>query len=350
MDDAPAHRLPSSRVRVARSVAVDRGPIGGIAVTADGRRLLATNYGDDTVSIIDTVSCSVVDTVFQADEPFSVAVGPASSGWAYVTAGSNAADAVLAIDVNTAEVAGCYPVAMDIGDLVADPTSSRVYFTRTCSTGVDVLVLDADMRPCGSVNVASYPGAAAAGLRVSANGRWLYVAVRQPSGDTITVLDRGLNIIDVIAVGASITDLAASPDGGRLYVATADSDGRGRVDEVDARTHVVRSSRAVQGRLVQLMVSRDGRRVYLVSEDAVLVVCAYTNEVLARVAGIVDPSCAAESPDGSRLYIAGFDGTVSVARLTDLPAPALAPAAASLREQLDLDDAVSRMLQLQPAG
>lgn len=344
MDDVPAYGLANSAPRVSSTVTLDRGPIGGIAVTADGHRLLATNYGDDTVSIIDTVSCSIVSTVFQAHEAFAIAAGPAGTGWAYVTAGSTALDAVLAIDVDTAEVAGCYPVAMDIGDLVADPMSSRVYLTRTGSSGVDVLALDAAMRPAGSVGVSGHPGAAAAGLRISADGRRLFAAVRQPTGDTVTVLDRDLNVVGSIKVGSTIIDIAVSPDGARLYVATADPDGRASLQVVDVRTHAVNSRRAIEGQLIQLIAGRDGQRVYLVTEGGVLVVCARTNEALGALTGIVQPSCAAESPDGSRLYIAGFDGAVTVASLAGLPAPS-----ASLHEQLELDDAVSRLLQLQPA-
>lgn len=344
MEDVPAYGLANSASGIVDTVRLDRGPIGGIAVTADGTRLLATNYGDDTVSIIDTATRRIVSTVFHADEPFAIAAGAAGTGWAYVTAGSTALDAVLAIDVDTAEVTGCYPVAMDIGDLVADPMSSRVYLTRTGSSGVDVLALDATMRPAGSVGVSGHPAAAAAGLRISPDGRRLYVTVRQPTGDTVTVLDRDLHVLDRIKVGSNVVDVAVSPDGARLYVATSGADGRGTVYVVDVRSHAVISSRGVDAQLIQLIAGRDGERVYLVTSVGVLVVCARTNEALGTLTGIAAPSCAAESPDGSRLYIAGFDGAVTVASLADLPSPS-----ASLHEQLELDDAVSRMLQLEPA-
>lgn len=344
MDDAPAYGLANSAARIVDTVALDRGPIGGIAVTADGSRLLATNYGDDTVSIIDTASGRIVSTVFQADEPFAIAAGAAGTGWVYVTAGSTAMDAVLAIDVDTAEVTGCYPVAMDIGDLVADPMSSRVYLTRTGSSGVDVLALDAAMRPAGCVGVSGHPAGAAAGLRISPDGRRLYVTVRQPTGDTVTVLDNDLNIIDTIKLGPSVIDVAVSPDGARLYVATSTANGHATVHVIDARTHAVSCSRTVDAELIQLIASRDGERVYLVTSAGVLVVCARTNETLGVATGIAAPSCATESPDGRRLYVAGFDGTVCAASLAELPAPS-----ASLHDQLELDDAVSRMLQLEPA-
>ncbi len=342
--DDSACGMTGPGARIIDAVALDRGPIGGIAVTADGSRLLATNYGDDTVSVIDTASCTVVSTVFRADEPFSIAVGPAGSARAYVTAGSMALDAVLAIDVDTAEVTGCYPVAMDIGDLVADPMGGRVYVTRTGSAGVDVLALDAAMRPAGSVGVSKSPAATAAGLRISPDGRRLYAAVRQPAGDTVTVLDRDLNVVDTIKVGSTIIDVAVSPDGARLFVATCGSDGRGTVHVVDARTHARTAAFVVDAQLIQLIVSRDGDRVFLVTAAGVLVMCARTNETLGTLTTATAPSCAAESPDGSRLYVADFDGAVTVVSLAGLPAPS-----ASLHEQLALDDAVSRMLQLEPA-
>jgi YVTN family beta-propeller protein len=344
VDDVLAYGSTSQRTRIVDTVRVDRGPIGGLAVTADGSRLLATNYGDDTVSVIDAASCTVVATVFHADEPFSVAVGPAGTARAYVTAGSMALDAVLAIDVDSAEVTGCYPVAMGIGEVVADPMGSRVYLTRTGSAGVEVLALDATMRAAGVVAVSDSPAATATCLRISPDGRRLYVAVRQLAGDTVTVLDRELNVVETIKVGSTIVDVAVSPDGARLLVATCGSDGRGAVHAVDARTHAVGAGFIVDTQLIQLALSRDGDRAYLVTAAGVLVMCARTSEILGTLAATTAPSCAVESPDGSRLYIAGFDGAVTVASLADLPTPS-----ASLHEQLALDDAVSRMLQLQPA-
>lgn len=344
VDDVVAYGLPGPRARIIDTVMLGRGPIGGLAVTADGSRLLATNYGDDTVSVIDTASGTVVATVFHADEPFSVAVGPAGTARAYVTAGSMALDAVLAIDVDSAEVTGCYPVALGIGELVADPMGSRVYVTRTGPAGVEVLALDATMSPAGVAQVSSSPVASAAGLRISPDGRRLYVAVRQPAGDTVTVLDRELNVVDVIKVGSTVVDVAVSPDGARLFVATSGPDGRGAVHAVDTRTHAIGAGYVVDTQLIQLIVSRDGERAYLVTAAGVLVMCARTNEALGTLTATTAPACAAESPDGSRLYIAGFDGAVTVASLADLPSPS-----ASLHEQLALDDAVKRMLQLEPA-
>lgn len=344
VDDVAAYRSSGAASSVVERVNLDRGPIGGLAVTADGRRLLATNYGDDTVSIIDAASCTVVGTVFGADEPYSIAAGVAGSGWAYVTAGSTALDAVLAIDIDTAHIAGCYPVAMDIGDLVADPTSSRVYITRTGSSGVDVVALDAAMSPTDSVGICQVAGATAAGLRISADGQRLYATVRQPAGDVITVLDRALNVLDTITVGATVVDIAVSSNGARLYVATCSSEGRATLHIVDGGSHALITARGVDAQLIQLIASRDGERVFLITAVGVLVMCARSHEIFGRLTTAKAPSCAVESPDGSRLYIADFDGAVTIASLAGLPTPSSA-----LHDQLALDNAVSRLLLLEPA-
>src|SRR2546430_3682090 len=71
-------------------VAVHEGPISGIATSPDGTRLLVTNYGRDSVSVIDTDTCRVVDTVVGLDEPFAIAVGSEDVERAYVSAVSTA--------------------------------------------------------------------------------------------------------------------------------------------------------------------------------------------------------------------------------------------------------------------
>ena len=56
-------------------IPVNNGPISSIATSPDGSRLMVTNYGHNSVSIIDTDSCRVLETVAGVDEPFAIAVG-----------------------------------------------------------------------------------------------------------------------------------------------------------------------------------------------------------------------------------------------------------------------------------
>lgn len=339
----------STVIGVVDTVAVHHGPIGGIAVSVDGHRLMATNHGDDTVSIIDTATGAVAGTVFDADEPFAIATASPGDGRhsnrnrAYVGVASAAFDSVLAISLDTAEVVAAYPVASSIADLAVDPTGQRVYVARTGDSGVDVLTVDATHGPADAVYVSTVPGAAAVCVRTSPDGRRLYVAVNQPGGGTVTVLDAGGSIAGTIEVGGAVRDVAVSPNGDTILIATCDSDDGATVHVVDARANVTTDAFPVDAAVTQLTVSRDGERAYLLTADGVVVVCGRTYEVLGSIAATTSPSCMVESPDGSRLYVADYEGVVTVVAVA---ARASEP---SLQDQLALDDAVTRMLALEPA-
>jgi DNA-binding beta-propeller fold protein YncE len=50
--------------------------------------------------------------------------------------------------------------------------------------------------------------------------------------------------------------------------------------------------------------------------DHVAVLCTATNTVVDTIAAGVEPSCVAVSPDGDRLYVADYAGTVTVLSVT----------------------------------
>lgn len=328
------------------TVAVNRGPIGGIAVSADGRRLVVTNYGDDSVSVIDTDTCAVVHTVFAVGEPFAIATdtggGGNQNGRAYVGTVSAASDAVMAIDMDTADVAAAYPVAFSISDLAVDPTGQRIYVARTAVSGVDVTVIDAAQGPIGAVDLSTAPGVTTTCVRIGPDGRRLYVAVRRPGGDVVAVMDPDLKLVDTIEVGSTIRDVAVHPDGGTVFIARCDPVLGGVADIVDTHaTNAITGRFEVGDPLTQLTVSGDGERVYLVTAAGVVVMCARTYRFVGVIAVDSPPSCAVESPDGNRLYIADYEGAVTAVSVASRPASLPAP---------DLfDDSIATLLELAPA-
>ena len=86
---------------MAVEIAVNNGPISGIAASPDGARLLVTNYGSHSVSVIDTDTCRVVETVADLNEPFAIAMGREDAERAYVSTVSAAYDSIGVIDVPT---------------------------------------------------------------------------------------------------------------------------------------------------------------------------------------------------------------------------------------------------------
>ena len=79
------------------TIDVARGPIGDIAVSANGR-LVVTNYGDNSVAVLDADTLTVDDTVTVDGEPFAVAV---TDDRAYVSTASASYDSVPVIDTDS---------------------------------------------------------------------------------------------------------------------------------------------------------------------------------------------------------------------------------------------------------
>lgn len=324
-------------------VAVERGPIGGITVSGDGSRLVVTNFGDDSISVIDAASGNITATVSGVEEPFAIAT--AGRGRAYVATAGAAVDAIAVIDIATAEQVATYPVALHIADLVADPAGHRVYAARTGPSGVDVLTVDADRGPVSSVEVSTGAATTAGCLRISPDGRNLYLAVHGPDGDAVVVLaatGADLNIVGSVAVEATIRDLAVSPDSATVFVAGCGPDG-GTVHVVDARTNTVTGRFEAPASISQVLLSCDGTQAYLLSSEGLAVADTGTRQLLEIIAVGAAPSCAVQSPDGSQLFVAGYDGTVVAA-----PVDA-GVAAIGLSDSFALDDIVNRLLDLEPA-
>jgi YVTN family beta-propeller protein len=85
---------------------VDDGPMG-VAVTPDGSRVYVANSDDDTVSIIDTQTETVIDTLNVGDAPWGVAVG-AQGDYIYVT--NNFSDTVTVIQTSNNTIARTFSV------------------------------------------------------------------------------------------------------------------------------------------------------------------------------------------------------------------------------------------------
>jgi YVTN family beta-propeller protein len=335
---------------VAVEIAVANGPISGLATTPDGGRLLATNYAGNSVSVIDAQTYRIVGTVDGISEPFSMAVadmGALRPDRAYVNTVSTAYDAISVIDLSTNAVVATHPVALSVSDLAVSQDGKRVYISRNGARGADLAVMDTDTDRVEVVDLAKTPGTTTECVRVSPDGDRAYVGVNGPAGGLLVVIgtdkpadadatrsagrarwrrkasnqapeagqQTGLRVLETIAIGLPVRDVALGPNGDVAYVASTGPDGGAVVDVVDTRTNKITGTRKigeVGGILTGLTLSRDGDRAYLVSDESVTVVCTFTHDVLGALGVAAQPSCVVESPDGKRLYIADYTGLIMV--------------------------------------
>ena len=335
---------PLADFSVIAEIAVDNGPIGGIAATADGSRLITTTNGN-SVSVIDTRTCAVVQTITGIEEPFAVAMAAADGNRAYVNTGSAAYDAIAVIDLRAATVVGMHPLAFNVTDLAVSPDGKHVFASRTEGERADIAIVDTTTHDVDVVEIAAAaPGVTAQHVRISADGRRLYVAANGPYDGRLVVIDaRERHIIGSIQIGSPIRDVALSEDGKTAYVASCGTDFSAVIDVIDARTGMVTSTAKVVGigRFVtQLALSRDGDRAYLVSESGITVLSMPEQEIIGAIPAGTQPSCVIETPDGRRLYVAGYSGSVTVASI----ASPVVQAAAE-----DLTAGLSQLPMLEPA-
>lgn len=310
-------------IPVVVKIPVRNGPIGGIAASPDGSRLLVTHYGRDTVSVIDTATGRVVQTIAGVNEPFAIAMGGRQADRAYVSTVATAYDSIGVIDLSTNTVIASHPLARSVSDLVVSADGDYVYASRNGAGGADVVVLDTATDRLEVIDVAGPSGGITIEcLRVSAAGGRLYVGTNRPTGGWLVVIaspgetgQTGLRVTDAIEIGLPIRDVAVSPNGSIAYVASCDPQFGAVLDFVDTRTNTLIGTRKIGeigGVLTGLTLSGDGERAYLVSDDSVTVLCTLTHDVIGTVRLAKQASCVVESPDGKYLYIADYSGAVIV--------------------------------------
>ena len=300
-----------------------RGAVSGMAISPDGDVLMTTHYGDSSVSLIDTVNGAVALTVVEVEESFAVAM---SGNRAYVSSVSAEHDSVLTFDTESDEIVAEYPLAFNVTDLAVSPNGRHLYAGRTDVEGADVAILDTKTGKEDSVHIAGAAGTTTGSVRVSPEGRRLYIAANGPSTAQIVMVDAvQKRVLNAVEIASPIRDIALSPDGATAYVGSAGPDFGTVLDIIDTRTSTITTTHKigdVAGLLAQLTVSRDGERAYLVGDQSVTVLSTATQDVIGSIAVDGDPSCAIESPDGKRLYIADYAGTVTVLAIAVAAAPA----------------------------
>lgn len=294
-------------------IAVRNGAIADLAVSGDGTRLVATNFGDDSVSVIDTNRRAVAMTVTGVAEPYAIATG--GHVRAYLSTATNSSDGIAAFDLNTDDVVATYPVDHSVRDVAVSPDGRFVYASRVRADGADLAILTPAAARLEVIDLTMRPGTLADRLVLSADGRRLYIATQHPAGSALVVVDTvARRIVDTLEIGSRIRDIALSRDGGIAYVASCGSQCGGVIDLVDTQAGVIAGGLEIGGfgEINQLRLSNDGNRAYLVSGDGVIIMSTLTHDVIETVALKTQPSCVAESTDGRQLYIADCAGMITV--------------------------------------
>jgi DNA-binding beta-propeller fold protein YncE len=295
---------------------VGRGAVGDLARTAG--LLVATNFADNIVSLIDPATRTIQDVAVDG-EPFAVVV---TDDRAYVAMSSAEFDGVAVIDLHTRTVIADYPLASGVVALAVSPDGKRVFAGHSGGASVDIAVIDVTADRVGAIHVAAGGGISIDALAVDHTGCRLYVATTDDVGSHLVVVDtETARIRGNVVIGAPIRSLALGPDN-TAYVLTSDLRDRGELYVVDLAAGRVAGRHPIGDAPTQLVLSDDGARAYVVDYDRVTVFCTLSDQIVDTIVTTTQPSCLAVSGDGSRLYVGDCAGNVASVVVT-APRPLL---------------------------
>lgn len=303
----PAVRAAASVQRIARLAQGELsglpGAVTDLAVSRDGRHLVAAHYGEDAVSVVDTATLEVSATVAGIAEPYAVV----AADRAYLKSASVREDIVVAVDLAVGAPLAARAVGVGATGLALNPAGDVLYVARSADGVTDIAVIDIESGAIRSIPVVRGPEASIDSLRINLAGTRLYAALTTAAGGSLVIVDVRSGRVQTVGVGASIGDIALHRDDRRVFVTAWD-------DELGAVLRIIDTGRvvgciALDGQPAGLLAT--GAEVLVAHGETVTVLDAVSFRVANRIDLGKPVSCLAVSHDGTRLYVGDYDGAVT---------------------------------------
>ena len=199
---------------VVATVAVGGHPAGA-AVNATATRAYIANEGSNNVAVINTATFVVIAAIPVGSHPYGIVVSPDGST---VYVGNSSSNTVSVIDAATNTLTGTIGTGDGTQGLAVSPDGHWVYVTNSAG----ILVIDATSNTVTATIPIDVMGVDPVGITISPDGSQLYVA--NTGGSSVTVISTATNsITNTIAVGKFPWGIAVSPNGAILYTANQQS-------------------------------------------------------------------------------------------------------------------------------
>lgn len=190
-------------------------PIGnypqGVAITPDGGKIYVTSGSG--VSVINTDTNKVVNTLPVGTTPYGVAVTPDGSKVYVANINSNS---VSVIDTATNMIIDTIPIVNPFG-IAVTPDGSAVYVTNGANffSNTVSVINTVTNNVITTINIIG--GFAPRGVAVTPDGSKVYVA--NTASNNVAVINTKTNTVTIIIpVGSEPTGVAVTPDGSKIYV------------------------------------------------------------------------------------------------------------------------------------
>lgn len=263
-------------------------------------RAYICNYYDDSVSVIDVATNSVIDTVYGFSGPWSVAVKP--DGTEVYVANNNSSNTVSVINTATNTITANLTVGLNPQAMKMGTDGVNLYVVA----GNNLYTIDTGTKEVSApVDLGFIP------YDFTMSGSKIYLS--SEADNTVKVFDTINGYVDPpIAVGSSPQAITTSPDGSKVYVANSlSNDGINFISVIDTNTNeviAVQVESILYGMLNGITVSPDGTLVYVSlavpeAEGKVIVLDASNNTVITSRNVGSNPMGVGVSPDGQFVYV-----------------------------------------------
>lgn len=265
----------------------------GIVVSHDGKKAYVVNSGDDSVSVIDTITNTVESTIYvekyHGMNPRDIVISP-DGAKLYICDSSS----ISVVDVNTKKIVATIgnsvlvdgalcPAMFSPTSLTISPDGTKLY---VLDSGGSVIVIDTNKNAITATisNIISFPDIPS-GISITPDGNKLYVTTGLSTKiiNTITIIDTNTNnVIDSIDIGSKkVGRVVFNSDGTRAYINGDNTSVRVLDTANNAVISTVRADDMTFGEngIRDIGLTYDGTKLYVIS-DMLRVIDTSTNKIV----------------------------------------------------------------------
>jgi YVTN family beta-propeller protein len=250
----------------------------GAVASADGTRIYVSNYWDNTISVIDTGTNTVVRTLNVQPFPTALAVSPDGTRL-YVNAviTPNPGYVVQVLDVATGGTIATIPlnVPQSGSGMVISRDGTRLYVSNTALNASSISQINT---ATNTVMLNVQVGTTPRGLDISADGSFVYAAVQNSNALTVMQTNPAFAVA-VVPVGQLPLAVRLTPNGGRAYVVNSTSNNISVVST--SGRAVVATVPATLPRAIDF--TPDGTRGFVAADGRVYVLDTATNTITGNI-------------------------------------------------------------------
>ena len=268
-------------LNLSKTITLQHNP-ESVAINNNGTLAYVTNQYSESVSVIDTTTNTVINTISLSSYPYGIALSPNGKQLyvALYSAGgvSHGRAYGLLDDINTTTYA-ITSVRVGYGDseIAFMPNGKFAYVSDQNSAMVSVVNTTTN-QTIKNISVGSGP----IGISVSPNGNYVYVA--NSGSDTLSIINTSTNTnVDTLGVGSYPFAIAFLPDGSTAYVTNQNS---GNITVINTTNMAVLGSISVNGAPTSIAVNPMGDLLYvtnIASSGMLSVIDPIINNVVADI-------------------------------------------------------------------